>query len=390
MSIKKYIKISIFIGMVQFINALEFMIIAPVASFLLYPFHINVNQIGVLTAAYTFCAIFSGLIGYLYLDRFNKKHILLTSILFLGLANGLSICCSILCMIIAVRLLAGFFGGISLSLAIALIISHTDRSNRARALSIAMLAYPLVSVIGIPCGIWIAQLYGYQVLFATISAIIFICGIMGIFVIPKSHSSFDKDIHKPLQLRFHSILAASLLGIAQFPIYLFIPSLAIIMEYNMHLPADKLPFIFMSGGISSFVITKISGNLAEHFGNFKPIIISTIIFIFAIILGVIYSYITPLVFMSVLMGAVYMRLVATSIITSRYPKEHHRGGFSALQSSINNIGSTIAGFLSSFILVVRPDKTLGNIWILSIIAIISSIMLPIGLYYYKKELNNDE
>mgnify|MGYP000910336931 FL=1 len=58
---------------VQFINALEFMIIAPIAPSLLIPFNINLNQIGILTGAYTCSAIFSGLLGFIYLDRFNKK-----------------------------------------------------------------------------------------------------------------------------------------------------------------------------------------------------------------------------------------------------------------------------------------------------------------------------
>lgn len=90
--------------------------------------------------------------------------------------------------------------------------------------------------------------------------------------------------------------------------------------------------------------------------------------------------------MSLLMGAVYMRLVVTSLITSRYPNEHQRGGFSALQSAINNIGSTMAGFLSTWVLIVKPDGTLGGIWFLAFIAIGFALLLPLGLYLYHKQL----
>ena len=108
-----YLKISIFIAIVQFINALEFMVIAPIASYLIVPFHININQIGILTGSYTFCAIFSGFIGYLFLDRFNQKNLLLMCIMFLGIANALTIYCTSLFMFIAIRLLSGFFGELS-------------------------------------------------------------------------------------------------------------------------------------------------------------------------------------------------------------------------------------------------------------------------------------
>ncbi len=383
MNSHNYMRISLFVAAIQFINALEFMIIAPVAPYLLKPFNFHLNQIGILTGSYTFCAIFSGLWGFLYLDKFNKKNLLIILLFFLGIINLLSIFCSNLYMILIVRMLAGIFGGLAGSLGAALLITNISESYRGKAFSIATLAFPLVSILGIPGGIWITQYFGYKVLFISISSIIFICLLIGYFLVPASKSTFDKTIHKHLILNSKSILAASLLGIAQFPIYLIIPSLAIILKYNMHVTDHNIPLIFMAGGLSSLLITKISSQLIDRFGEVKPINYSTTIFILTLVCGTIFMLMPPIVFMSVLMGAVYMRLVAASLITSKYPQGHQRGGFSALQSTINNIGSTIAGFLSSSILIVKSDDTLGNIWILAFLAIGSALLLPLGLYKYR-------
>lgn len=384
MTQNNYMRISLFVAFVQFINALEFMMIAPVAPYLLKPFNFNLNQIGILTSSYTFCAIFSGILGFLYLDRFNKKNLLLFALLFLGITNLLSIFCNDFYMIIGIRMIAGIFGGITQSLGAALLITNVSKSHRSKALSIATLAFPLVSIIGIPGSLWITENFGYKALFINISWIIFACLFIGYFLLPVSKLSYNKANHRRLTLNIQSVLAASLLGIAQFPIYLFIPALAIIMKYNMHVADHNLPLIFMSGGFSSLLITKLSGNLIDHFGEIKPVNYSTFIFILALVCGVIFMLVPPIIFMSILMGSVYMRLVAASIIASKYPSEHQRGGFSALQSAINNTGSTIAGFLSSLILIVNPDKTLGNIWLLAFIAICCALLLPLGLYQYQE------
>ncbi|MCC2624433.1 MAG: hypothetical protein K0R14_306 [Burkholderiales bacterium] len=383
MNTHNYIRISIFVAAVQFINALEFMIIAPVAPYLLKPFNFHLNQIGILTGSYTLCAIFSGLWGFLYLDKFDKKNLLVILLFCLGVTNLLSIFCSNLYMILAVRMLAGIFGGLAGSLGAALLIISISEIDRGKAFSIATLAFPLVSIFGIPGGIWITQHFGYKVLFISISTIIFICLLIGYFLIPASKSTFDKTIHRHLALDSKSILATSLLGIAQFPIYLIIPSLAIILKYNMHVADHNIPFIFMAGGLSSLFITKIFSQLIDRFGEVKPINYSTTIFILTLIFGTIFMCMPPIVFMSVMMGSVYMRLVAASLITSTYPKKHQRGGFSALQSAINNIGSTIAGFLSSSILIVKYNGTLGHVWILVLLATCSALLLPLGLYKYR-------
>ena len=367
------------IGFIQFINALEFMVIAPAGLYLAAPFHLHLNQIGILTSAYTCSAIISGIIGFFYLDKFDNKKILISTLAILSIVNLLSIFCSSLSAIVIVRLIAGFFGGITLALGMAILINNTSEMDRPRAYSITMMAFPLVSIIGIPGGLWIIEYFGYKILFIFLSILIIFGAIAAFAVLPSYKKIFNESVRERIKFNGHSILAITLYGISQFPIYLLIPSLAIIMKYNMHISSQYLPVIFMVGGISSLIGTQLTGKLIAKLGNQSLINWSTGIFVFALIFGIVIPLITPIIFMSLLMMSVYIRIISIMVIVSKYPQPHQRASFSALQSTMSNVFATISGLISSWILVVTPDMALKNTGYLALLAIVISIALPLAL-----------
>ncbi len=206
------------------------------------------------------------------------------------------------------------------------------------------------------------------------------------YIIPSNEIKLAQPFHQRIKLNKTSILAISLLGIAQFPIYLLIPSLAIILKYTMHTSNQSMPFMFMASGIASLITTKIYGHLINKLGVNKPINYATTLFILVLIFGIITMKLPPIIFMILLMSSVYIRITAVSLITSKYPQEHQRAGFNALQSAISNISATIAGLSSSWLLTVKPDESLGNLKLLASITIVSAILLPLGLFIYQKAL----
>lgn len=370
------------VGFVQFINAIEFMIIAPAAPYLVAPFHLHLNQIGILTSAYTCSAIISGIIGFFYLDRFDHKKMLISTLMMLSIVNVLSIFCFDIYTIVGVRLVAGFFGGITLSLGMAILMSNTTEADRPKAYSIAMLAFPLVSIVGIPGGLWLSEYFGFKVLFISISGLIIFGVIIASLLIPSNKQTFNSTVHKRIKFSKHSILAMSLFGISQFPIYLLIPSLAIIMKYNMHVSSEHLPIIFMIGGIASLIATRLTGKLMAKVGAKALINTGTVIFILVLVFGLIMQLIPPIIFMALLMMSVYVRIIAIAVVVSKYPEPHQRAGFSALQSTMSNVFATLSGLISSWVLVVTPNMVLENTAYLAAISIAIALALPLALNKY--------
>src|SRR5579883_1331899 len=96
------------IGAVQFVNILDFMIVMPLGPDFAAALGVPASQLGVIGGSYTAAAAISGLLGSLFLDRFERRRALAVALFGLvlgtlagGFATGLR-------SLILARLCAGF------------------------------------------------------------------------------------------------------------------------------------------------------------------------------------------------------------------------------------------------------------------------------------------
>src|SRR3954471_9267436 len=77
---------------IQFTHILDFMIMMPLGPQLLRVLHINTHEFGLLLSSYTFSAAASGLLATTYIDRFDRRKLLLT---LYGLFTAATLCCGL-------------------------------------------------------------------------------------------------------------------------------------------------------------------------------------------------------------------------------------------------------------------------------------------------------
>ncbi|MGB8409563.1 MAG: MFS transporter, partial [Gallionella sp.] len=63
---------------IQFSHILDFMIMMPLGPILIRAFGIGTHEFGLLVASYSFSAAFSGLLAATFIDRFERKRLMLT------------------------------------------------------------------------------------------------------------------------------------------------------------------------------------------------------------------------------------------------------------------------------------------------------------------------
>src|ERR1035437_5436112 len=71
----------------QFSHILDFMIMMPLGPILMREFGISTHEFGLLVASYSFSAAFSGLLAATFVDRFERKRLLLITFVLFGLAS---------------------------------------------------------------------------------------------------------------------------------------------------------------------------------------------------------------------------------------------------------------------------------------------------------------
>ena len=90
-------------------------------------------------------------------------------------------------------------------------------------------------------------------------------------------------------------------------------------------------------------------------------------------------------FISLFLGASYSRLVSSSVVTIQFPNDRQRAGFSSLQTSIMYLMTTVAFFLSAFLL---PDHDMAPQSVNKLLALsaISAAGFPILVVILQKKL----
>jgi predicted MFS family arabinose efflux permease len=118
---------------IQFSHVLDFMIMMPLGPILMAAFGIGTHEFGLLVASYSFSAAISGVLAATFVDRFERKRLLLIVFALFALATlacGLAPSYSTLML---ARGLAGVFGGIMGAMVQTMIGDVIPFSRRARA-----------------------------------------------------------------------------------------------------------------------------------------------------------------------------------------------------------------------------------------------------------------
>lgn len=72
---------------IQFCHVLDFMVMMPLGPILMKAFTIDAHQFGWLVASYSFSAAASGLLGAFFIDRFERRQLMLIVISLFALAT---------------------------------------------------------------------------------------------------------------------------------------------------------------------------------------------------------------------------------------------------------------------------------------------------------------
>ncbi|WP_260628064.1 MFS transporter [Serratia liquefaciens] len=379
---KTLIRIAIVMAFIQFTNALEYMMFNPVFAFMAADFSVPVSFSGYVSGMYTSGAVLSGIIAFYWIGGFNKKRFLIANMALLGLLTLLTTFTSNFSLLLTLRFCAGLVGGTTMGVGISILINHAPTNLRGKMLATVIASFSMVSIVGMPTILFLCTHYDWHVALWLISTLCFLALPLIVSIIPKDPVSFDT--HHALPLDADTLLFASSNALVQFSPMLVIPILVPLMTQQLGTSQDLLPWLFFGGGVTGYLSTKMTGALTSRVSTLILATGSTIVFILSLLIPIL-GYPHAALFITLFLGASYSRLVSSSAVTIQFPDDRHRAGFSSLQTSIMYLITTVAFFLSAFLL---PDQgmTPQNINTLLAICAISASGFPIIVIILQKKL----
>ncbi len=378
------------LAILQFTIVLDFMVLSPLGAQLLEELNINTAQFGLVVSAYAFSAGAAGLLAAGFADRYDRKKLLL--FFYAGFIIGTFLCglAPDYPLLLAARIVTGLFGGVIGSISFAIITDLFRMEVRGRVMGFVQMAFASSQVLGLPVGLYLADLWGWHspfILIASLSLIVFVAIVVKMkpvnahLALQQGHSAFRHLTRTVSQVRYlKGFGATTLLATGGFMLMPFGTAFAV---NNLGIDFSDLPLIYLVTGITSMVGGPLIGKLSDRVGKFPIFMAGSVL---SMVLVIIYTNlgVTPLwvliVLNSILFIGITSRMITSSAIMTAVPDAADRGAFMGVNSSVAQISGGIAAAAAGMIVFQTDSGYLEHYPVLGIV-VTASMVITVGMMW---------
>ena len=368
---------------IQFTHILDFMIMMPLGPQFRQIFGISDAQFGLLVSSYTFSAGASGLFAALYVDRFERKKLLLALYALFAMATLACGLAPTYESLMAARIAAGVFGGVLSALAQTIVGDVIPPERCGRAMGIVMSSFSISTVAGVPLGLFLAAHFNWHVPFIAIAAMSALLVILAWQTLPamRDHLQAAQQVSplanliSTLQNRDHQ-KALFFTFLMMFVGFVVIPYITLYTTSNGGLTPQQVPYIYLCGGVATLATARWIGRTTDTRGKvpmFRLLALLTIIPVVATTVS------APLGFYGMLAAStlffVFMsgRMIPGMAIVTSACNPPQRGTFMALNSATQSLGMSVAAFLGGLIISRDPQGWVQGYWGNGLVGVAASL-----------------
>lgn len=357
----------VILALLQFTVILDFMVISPLGDILMKTLDMTTANFGLVVSGYAFSAGASGLLAAGFADKFDRKKLLI--FFYIGFTLGTLFCAlsTSYAMLLSARIITGFFGGVIGSVSLAIVSDLFALNQRGRVMGFIQMAFAVSQILGIPIGIYFANLWGWHSSFLMIVllAMVILAAIIFKLRPVDEHLALQHD-KSPLLHLWHTIknrnyrIGFSTIALLSIGGFMLQPFGSAYLINNLGITQQQLPIVFFSTGIAVLFIMPIVGKLSDRFNKMVLFTVGSVI---SIIMILIYTNLpqTPLweiiaINMILFMG-IMSRIVPSQAINTVIPDLADRGAYMAITSSMQQIAGGIAAIAAGFIVHQRTKTS---------------------------------
>ena len=366
---------------IQFSHILDFMIMMPLGPILMRTFGIGTHEFGLLVASYSFSAATSGILAATFVDRFERKRLLLIIFSLFGLAT---LACGLApnyAMLLVARGLAGAFGGVMGAMVQTLIGDAIPYARRAKASGLVATAFSISTVAGVPFSLWLANLLNWRAPFIVIALLSLVFILVGVRGLPEFRQHLGKEQRAHLLSASFAVLgdanhlrALLFSALLIFSGFTVIPYITVYAVGNVGIAQQSLPIIYLAGGAATLFTARFIGHVADKHGKveiYRALALAAIVPLLLVThLGVVPLWLwvcCTTVFFVMVSGRM---IPAMAIITSA-AQPNLRGTFMSLNGTVQSLAMGLATTLAGFITTLdEAGKIVGyrNVGYIAVLA----------------------
>ena len=380
------------LALLQFTVVLDFMVLSPLGDILMKSLKMTPADFGLVVSSYAFSAGISGILAAGFADKFDRKKLLL--FFYAGFILG-TLCCALAnshLMLLLARIVTGLFGGVIGSISLAIVTDLFSVSQRGRVMGFVQMAFAVSQVLGIPLGIYLANIWGWHSAFLmiVIVAVLIYAAIFFRLKPVNAHLALQSKKNALTHL-LHTVSnksyitafgATALLSVGGF---MLMPFGSAYLINNIKITNQQLPLVFMLTGVSSIIIMPLIGRLSDKVDKFMLFCAGSAL---AIVMILIYTNLSPvplweiIVINMVLFMGIMSRMIPATTLNTSIPEMKDRGAFMSVNSSLQQMAGGLAAITAGLIVTQKTESSpLENYNILGIV--VSVMIVACAFLVYK-------
>lgn len=382
------------LALIQAINIVDSMIIMPLGDIFIELYSINSSQYSLLVSAYAIAAACSSICAMLYLDFFDRKNAILLA--FTGFSVGTLLCAfaNSYLQLLGLRFFTGLFGGVLGAIILSIVADLYPFKERGKAMGIVMAAFSAASAVGVPFGLYLADIADWRYPFFILGGVGILLSILIYSYFPnlKGHlDSIDQE-RKPIDTvlllvrdsnQINALVTGMMLVLGHF---LIIPFITPYMIRNVGLEQEQIKFVFLVGGIATIFTAPFIGRMTDKYGVMRVLITLMALSIFPVI-GITHLGENPIWIALIATTAFFVlgsgRFIPPNTIISAAATPQNRGSFMSMKSALQQLAIALSSAIAGYI--VYFDST-GRIINYNYVGYIS-ILICIFAVFLTKRIN---
>lgn len=359
------------LALAQFAVILDVMVMMPLAPQLMSAFGIGPSAFSAAVSAYAWCACASGLLAAAYADRFDRKRLLVAMFILFFLGNVACALASNFAALIVARAFSGFSGGVVGGIVMAMVGDAIPASRRGAAISVALTASSLASILGVPLAVGMAARFGWTSPFALLAALSAIICAASCAAIPPMNSHVGPKASPKETLvqlialfresRHREAFALSMANTTA--TMLLVPFIAPILVGNMGLSPADVGWVYFSGGCSALITSRFVGRWCDRQGAAQAFCKLSLLFI-APALFLTHLPPIPLValacFFPLLISSMSGRSISLQAVLASAPAKETRGAFLSANLALQQLAGGCAAWIGSLTLHMEPSGRISG------------------------------
>jgi predicted MFS family arabinose efflux permease len=377
------------LALTQFTIIMDFMVMMPLGPQIMRAFVIGPALFATAVSAYAWCSGLSSLFAATYIDRFDRRTLLLTVYALFALSNlGCAAAPTFHWLLIA-RAFAGLTGGILGSIVLTIVSDVIPPARRGAATGTVMTSFSLAAIAGVPAGIMLGAKFGWSSPFYLLVGLSFLIWSAGVWLVPSIKMHLAKQsvplsqvlpnlfalLREPRHIRAYALTFCMMISHM-----LVIPFISPILVANYGIIPKQIAWIYMAGGAATFFTSRIVGRMADRYGKHRVFRI-LVAFSMLPVLFITHLPSLPLLavvaFFPIFMVAMSGRMIPMQALMTTVPEPERRGAFLSINSAIQSLGTGCGAWFGGLLLSTSVDGQIvgfgHNGWIAVGLAVVTLI-----------------